>query len=77
MNIDTFVNQETDLLRAFKEFWTSQKDYPQELDAGDWDEQFCSFCAIREPIPGVDLTRYIGQDARCLIPEAPTTPILG
>ncbi len=43
MTIDEFINKEKELLYAFKLYWEGTEDLPNELDPGDWDEQFAFF----------------------------------
>lgn len=44
MNLDAFIFEQLQAIEAFEQFWRSRQtsvpqDYPDEMEAGQWDEQ--------------------------------------
>lgn len=44
MNLDAFIFEQLQAIEAFEQFWrdrqaSSPQDYPDEMTAGQWDEQ--------------------------------------
>jgi hypothetical protein len=48
MNIEEFIKDQMEMLKEFQQEWELGKErnpehYPEELDAGEWDEQLRAF----------------------------------
>jgi hypothetical protein len=53
MTLQAYVKEQIRLLNKFEQHWEKRslrqpKEYPSELSAGDWDEQFDLFTANKE-----------------------------
>lgn len=61
MTLSEFINEQVEALCRFKLYWseehqTDSKNFPMEMNPGDWDEQYNAFNELH------DRSDSIGQD---------------